>query len=213
MDAIVDAFAKAGIFLGSPKVYLVISLVGLLTPYRTVFLRCAVLTLFTIIYNVYLKSIWQVPLPAPLEGWAFPSGHMHTAVVFWGWLAFEYKKLWSWTMSFFILCLCGYGLLFNVYHYPIDIVGSVGFGTLSIFLYALLNKTPAFKKQPALNGILLFLVSAVILLKLPTYALKPHLWNAFAGLGVLACAWVIVALNSQRMDLMRSSVAQPTLEE
>ncbi|HRE32849.1 MAG TPA: phosphatase PAP2 family protein, partial [Candidatus Berkiella sp.] len=94
--------------------------------------------------NVYLKSIWQMPLPAPMEGWAFPSGHMHSAVVFWGALAIEFRRFWFSALIVFMLCLAGYGLVYHGYHYPIDIVGAVGFGSLSLFIYGYLRQKALF---------------------------------------------------------------------
>jgi len=173
-------FAKFGLVFSQPYVYAIILSVGFLLFSEKIFGRTLFILTFTMIYNTFLKSIWQHPLPAPLEGWAFPSGHMHCAVVFWGWLAVEYFKTWFTVMVIFILCLIGYALVYSGYHYPIDVFGALGFGTFSILIYALLKDLSLFKEKPYRLGILLsFLDLLFIFLTIPI-GRKMHLWE---GLG------------------------------
>jgi uncharacterized membrane protein YuzA (DUF378 family) len=123
-----------------------------------------------------------MPLPPPLEGWGFPSGHMHTAFVFWGWLAYEYHKVWYYEVTFFLLCMIGYGILYHGYHYPIDILGAVGFGSISIFLYALLQRLSYFREKFYRIGYLLIGLSTVIIFLLGLDFIKPHQWQALSVL-------------------------------
>ncbi|MBI2791365.1 MAG: phosphatase PAP2 family protein [Gammaproteobacteria bacterium] len=182
MSLVLEIIAKIGLFFCQTYVLASIFLIGFFFINKKIFSRTLLLVLFTMIYNVYLKSIWKMPLPPPLEGWGFPSGHMHTAVVFWGWLAYEYHKAWYYEITFFLLCLIGYGILYHGYHYPIDILGAIGFGLLSIILYALLQRLPYFKEKLYRLGYLLILLSLGILLLLGSNFIKPHQWQALTVL-------------------------------
>lgn len=185
-----DFIAKAGLAFSHTPMLAGVLFLGLVSKKREIFIKTAYLLLFTMIYNLYLKSIWQVPLPPPLEGWAFPSGHMHSAFVFWGWLAVEFKKTWFYEFVFFILTLVGYGLIQQGYHYPSDVLASVGFGLLSITLYSIINKTPFFKNHSGRLGWLMLSLSAGILfLLLPPQFRKPHVIKAFQMLCVFALSW------------------------
>jgi len=54
------------------------------------------LVLFSMILNVFLKSLFLVPLNPALgkEGFAFPSGHMQVSVVLYGYLLRVYVRHW-----------------------------------------------------------------------------------------------------------------------
>jgi hypothetical protein len=184
-----ELIADIGLFFAQPFVMASILIVGFLFRNENMFGRTLFLLLFTMIYNVYLKSIWQMPLPPPLEGFAFPSGHMHSAVVFWGWLAVEYRKIWFSEIIFLLLCFSGYGIVYHGYHYPIDILGAVGFGILSMILYSLLQRLSYFKEKPYRNGFLLSLLGLCILFLLPAEGRKPHVWQALGVLFGFSIGW------------------------
>lgn len=186
-----ELIAKFGLFFGQPTVIVCIIVVGFLLGREAVFGRALFLLLFTMIYNVYLKSIWQMPLPPPLEGWAFPSGHMHSAVVFWGWLAIEYRKIWYAELTFFLLCLIGYGIVYHGYHYPIDILGAVAFGSISLVLYSLLQRLPYFKQKPYRLGFFLTILGLIITGLLPPEGRKPHMFQALGALIGFSAGWYL----------------------
>lgn len=186
-----ELIAKIGLFFGQPPVLVSIIVLGFLLQREVVFSRTLFLLLFTMIYNVYLKSLWQMPLPPPLEGWAFPSGHMHSAVVFWGWLAIEYRKIWYAEITFFLLCLIGYGIVYHGYHYPIDILGAVAFGSLSLVLYSLLQRLSYFQQKPYRLGFFLSLLGLIIIGMLPPESRKPHMFQALGALVGFSLGWFL----------------------
>ncbi|MBS0287635.1 MAG: hypothetical protein JSR17_10085 [Proteobacteria bacterium] len=191
-----DFIAKAGLACSHTPILAGILVLGLLSKHREKFARAAFLTLFTIIYNLYLKSLWQMPLPPPLEGWAFPSGHMHSAVVFWGWLAIEFNKVWFYEIVFFILTFVGYGLVQQGYHYPVDVLASVGFGSVSILLYAIINRLPFFKQHSERVGFLMAILSGCVFLLLPgPAAQKPHVIGALSIIAGFSIAWALYQLK------------------
>lgn len=187
-----ELIAKTGLFFSQPIVLASVVLVGFLNRHEAIFGRTLLILLFTMIYNVYLKSVWQIPLPPPLEGWAFPSGHMHSAVVFWGALAIEFRRFWFSALVTFILCLSGYGLIYHGYHYPIDIVGALAFGSLTLIVYRYLQQRPLFKEKSYRLGILLILLAMIFILLTPPLARKLHLWQAFGALIGFTLGWSLL---------------------
>jgi len=193
--------AKTGFAFSNPYILISVIIIGLLNRQEKIYGRVLFLLLFTIIYNLYLKSLWQHPLPPPLEGWAFPSGHMHSAVVFWGWLAIEYRRLWFSAIVGLILCLVAYGLLYSGYHYPIDIVGSLAVGALSLFIYYFVNRLPFFKESPYQVGVLLTLLGFGIMMLIPPEGKKLILWQAWGTLAFISLGWLI----PQRVKTLKKS--------
>ncbi|MFI4938503.1 MAG: phosphatase PAP2 family protein [Candidatus Berkiellales bacterium] len=184
-----ELIAKTGLEFAHDPMYAFVGILGFLLLSKKIYGSALLLVFFTMIYNFYLKSLWQMPLPPPMEGWAFPSGHMHCAMVFWGTLACAYRKVWLTAILFFILCLVGYGLIYHGYHYPMDILGSVLFGSLSITLYHLLGHTPFFKDKPYRFGIILGILGLGMILLLPPELRKNQLWQGLGGLFGLSLGW------------------------
>ena len=67
---------------------------GFLALDRKIFGHATILLMFVMILNAFLKSIFEVPLSEHLniEGYAFPSGHMSSAITFYGWLFLSTKN-------------------------------------------------------------------------------------------------------------------------
>lgn len=179
-------FGMMGLGFSHWPVLAAVVIFGLCTKYRAIFLRATFVLLFTMIYNAYLKSVFQMPLPPPMEGWAFPSGHMHSAFVFWGWIALELHKIWVYEVVAFILMWVAYGLIQQWYHYPIDVLAAVGFGTLSLTVYAFINRIAFFKNHLERVGLFMFAAGGVFFLLLPQH--KSHVIIALSLLATLSAA-------------------------
>ncbi|MGD9591841.1 MAG: phosphatase PAP2 family protein [Candidatus Berkiella sp.] len=193
-----DFIAKGGLAFCHTPIVASILILGLFTQKREIFIRTAYLLLFTMVYNVLLKSIWQNPLPPPLEGWAFPSGHMHSAMIFWGWLAIEFKKIWFSEIVFLILTLVGYGLIQQGYHYPIDVFASIGFGAISLMLYTFINRLSFFKGRTDRLGWLMLTLSGLIFVSMIPEARKPHVIKAISILSIFVISWTTVQFFSKQ---------------
>lgn len=192
--------AKIGLVFSQPITYALVAIVGFITYKPKWFAHALFLLFFTMVYNAYLKSIWQIPLPIYLDGWAFPSGHMHSAVAFWGALAINARNLIVWTITLFILLLCGYGLIYEGFHTPIDILAAYGFGALTLTVYHFLMKFKFFNEKIYRIGLLTVPLSFLIFFFIPQAATKPHLFQALGGsIGlVLGCA---LCQNESQMKL------------
>ena len=95
--------------------------------------------LFTIIFNAFLKSIWQIPLPetAHSDGWAYPSGHTHFTVAYWSIVCLYYRSLTLFTATGLILTAYGYALVAKGYHHSVDILPAaiLGISEAIVFVY------------------------------------------------------------------------------
>lgn len=199
MDQVLASIAACGSVLDSPYLYLTIIVVGLLWGrHPAMFGRTLLLVCFTMIYNLGLKSIWKVPLPPLLDGWAFPSGHMHAAVIFWGWLSIEIRRVWFSEIVLLILLIVAYGLLYHGYHWPLDILGAIGFGGLSLVIYAWLNRQAYIQAHPYWLGYGLFAIATMIGIAVyPDYGSSIVFKSVWAMLIVTSVTWNILARDSQ----------------
>lgn len=100
------------------------------------FIRAAALMFFSMVINAYLKQYWQIPLnPAIFKtGWAYPSGHTSSSVVFWGCITLLYRKK---ILYFFVPTLLSLGFISMVYvgyHDWADIFGGICLGLIIVVL-------------------------------------------------------------------------------
>ena len=109
---------------------------------KRIFCHALCLLVLSILLNIILKNIFQIPLSPALgkEGFAFPSGHMQVATVLYGWLAFNIKNIWVRLSIVIILLGVGFSLVHAGYHNYYDVFGGVFFGTLLIGIYHVLLK-------------------------------------------------------------------------
>lgn len=173
-----------------------------------------ILVCFTMIYNLWLKSLWQIPLPETAnhpDGWAFPSGHFHMSVIIWGWLAIQYR--WMRPVVPVILLWNAWAIHHAGFHYVADLVGALGFGSLSLGLYTWLAKRKTFESKPALIGIILAAISLMLLVLIPEFHHKPYLWKSQGLLIGISLAWLyliqhkISFVKDIRLNLVQLFVA------
>jgi PAP2 superfamily protein len=160
-----DFFLRGVLTTTKPITVIFVILFGYIFLKKEAFGRAFCIFAFAIILNPFLKSLFQVPLPPTLgsAGWAFPSGHMLTATIFWAWLAWEYKSKNLWIFVVLLLTGIGIGLVYFGYHYPSDIAGALFFALLTLYLYHLLLKLPIFRVSPPLIGFALALISLLLI--------------------------------------------------
>lgn len=152
-----------------------------------------ILLLFTMIFCRILKEYFAIPLnPAlKIEGFAFPSGHMQSAVVFYGWL-FLYSNKIVRACCIILLCGIGYGLIQQGYHNISDVGAAVGFGLLTIIIFYNLSRLEFFEKFPYLLGWITIPIAFALMFYSDCIKLiPPHLWLAFYALIGFTLSWTI----------------------
>ena len=102
---------------------------GFILGNRTLFYHTACITLLSMIINVALKHTFQLPLSLNIGhiGYAFPSGHMQLAAVFYGFLALHTKKPRLYLLTLILLGGIGFGIVHFNYHNWTDIGGAFFF--------------------------------------------------------------------------------------
>ncbi|MCA0403479.1 MAG: phosphatase PAP2 family protein [Proteobacteria bacterium] len=135
-------------------------LLGFLWISRFAFYHAVALMLVSMIINVALKISFQIPLSPSLHkaGFAFPSGHMQLASVFYLFLAYQFKKTWLTTTIFFLLTGIGFGLIYFGYHNIYDVVAAFITALILVFSYLF-----SIKQAPKITAWLLLGLASLLL--------------------------------------------------
>jgi len=171
-------------------------ILGFLAFDRKIFGNATFLLLFTMIFNVLLKALFQVPLAAHLNkvGYAFPSGHMHGAVVFYGWLLLNTRNSLIKIGLAILISGIAFGLIYQKYHNIYDVIGAIIFGLATLLAYYPLSNANMFNNKPFLLGYIFIALSAGIIWYLNTInSLSNHVWMAFMVLSGFTISWTIFA--------------------
>ncbi len=169
---------------------------GFLAIDRKVFGHATILLMFIMILNSFLKSIFQVPLAEHLniEGYAFPSGHMSSAITFYGWLILNTKNNFIRFALASLIAGVGFSLIYKGYHNIYDIAGSIFFCAILLAIYTWLSKTKQASDKPFLLGYLMIAFSAGIMWYFNKNDTIPnHVWMAFMVLTGFTLSWTFFA--------------------
>jgi len=181
---------------GHELVLVPLIILGFLAFDRKIFGNATFLLLFTMIFNVLLKALFQVPLAAHLNkvGYAFPSGHMHGAVVFYGWLLLNTRNSLIKIGLAILISGIAFGLIYQKYHNIYDVIGAIIFGLATLLAYYPLSNANMFNNKPFLLGYIFIALSAGIIWYLNTInSLSNHVWMAFMVLSGFTISWTIFA--------------------
>lgn len=174
-------------------IVILIVLFGYIFLKREAFGRTFLIFAFAQLLNPFLKSLFQVPLPpaSGLIGWAFPSGHMFVATIFWGWLCWECKNKYLCLWTALLLTCMGFALVHYNYHYPSDIVGALFFASLTLIAYFYLNKLSSVKSNPPMVGFILTLIGLILLIFTVNTTLDSSRCIAFIVLLGFSLGWLL----------------------
>ncbi len=141
------------------------------------FVRAAILMFLSMVVNAYLKQYYQIPLnPAIFKtGWAYPSGHTSSNIVFWGALALQYRKK---ILYFVIPAFLSIGFIAMVYvgyHDWADIFGGICLGLIIVVLsrYSISYRA---KVPTHILGLSLLAVCLVLLIVIIPDGLDKYNW-------------------------------------
>ena len=142
-------------------------IIGYIWIDRKVFFHGICLLLTSMLLNLALKITFQVPLAPSLgkEGFAFPSRHMQSSIVLYGWLLKSVNKRSIKVVITILLIGISIGLVHLGYHNYFDVLAAVFLGLLLIFIYSWFLKT--FKESILSMIVLLFntlLMAYIVLL-------------------------------------------------
>lgn len=153
----------------------------------------AYLLLLTMILSSLLKYYFAIPYPEHLikklgkTGYVFPSGHMQSCVVFYGWFLSSNKldKQNFYRIAILLLIAgIGFSLIYNGYHSFLDVIGAVFFGVLTILIFKQIIKKsfPNFSRIEIklIFCLIVSILSSVFLVILKLfYQVLPHLFMAY----------------------------------
>jgi membrane-associated phospholipid phosphatase len=109
--------------------------------------RLSVLFLFSAYVNSAVKVFACQPRPFQYDsrvkqivragGGGFPSGHTQGTVVFWGYLALRFRRLFLWVIAGVLIILIPLSRLYLGVHFPTDLLGGYLVGGMLLLLYLL----------------------------------------------------------------------------
>lgn len=155
-------------------------IIGYIWLERGTFSHAIRVLFLSMIFNAALKATFQIPLnPSVGKGFAFPSGHMQTAVVLYGYLYTQLNHQRVQRGIGILLLMIGASLIYCGYHNIIDIIGAVFFGILVIAGYKHCQRL--FKQEMLYVSSFAFATGCLIFLY-TTYAVPAHVSMAYYAL-------------------------------
>jgi undecaprenyl-diphosphatase len=189
--------------MGQGEVLSFAVVLGILFDYRKEdFERAACFVCFVMIFNTLLKNIFKVPLfPHLGHGYAFPSGHMHVAAIFYGYFIYRTRSHAVQAILISLLGCVASSIVYKHFHDWYDIFGATVFTCLEIAGYHFLRKRYG---EWGTDIISILLVITVFCTLQSVYGAKSYNWLAlyvFSGIviGKRLCGKIIITRWSQKL--------------
>ncbi len=180
----------AHIFLMFIKEEIIIPIVifGMIFHKREPYANAICFFCIIMIFNTFLKNLFKVPLLPHLgNGYAFPSGHMHTSTIFYGYILY---KIPDWKIKFLLaslICGIGFSLVYCNYHSLFDIYGTFGFAVTEIAIYRYLEKNTSTRFIAIFALVFSLLIIRALFLM---HKLESYVWLGFYVLiGMIIGIW------------------------
>ncbi|AVP87313.1 hypothetical protein phytr_3610 [Candidatus Phycorickettsia trachydisci] len=165
---------------------------------QRIFFNAICLILINMLISFVLKNIFQIPLNPNLEkqGYAFPSGHMQSCIVVYGYLMKSTPSVVLKILIVFLLIGVGQSLVYMGYHNYFDVLGAIFFGSILVLLSKYLSPKTTF-------------VTATLLLLyiLLLYQMLEHLWLAYYGLIGIISSYTLFAEKTTKINLKQKVLA------
>ncbi len=137
---------KGFTFLGEEEFFLLFLPLAYWLWRKNIMGRAGMVLLFTFVLNAVIKCVYQVPRPDVIEhlvhadDWSFPSGHSQSAMVLWGWLAWEFKDKRGYIIAALLIAGVGFSRIYLGVHYPTDVLAGFAIGLVTLIGYAWILK-------------------------------------------------------------------------
>lgn len=176
MDYLAHFFLK----FGHITVIFPIIVASMIFEKRNIIAKAGCCLLWVMIFNTLLKYLFKVPLfPHLGHGYAFPSGHMHAASAFYGYILYKSDNKFLKIVLSLLLCCLGLSLIYCRFHDLKDVLGAVGFTAFELTAYHLIST----KFGDKTVGILCILTSVLTMIALSfVHKVEFHVWLAFYAL-------------------------------
>lgn len=155
--------------LGAERAYIAFLLITYLAVDARVGQRVGIYLLAGFYLNFQLKGIFDTPRPFELNpalarsqeaietagGAGFPSGHAQGSVIFWGYLASVFARVWFWLVALLLILLISLSRIYLGVHLPVDVLGGLLIGAVFVVLARALDYLLRDAKPLPLWGVLL----------------------------------------------------------
>lgn len=179
-ETFVDCLARSCLKFGHITVIFPLIVVFMIFEKRNVVAKAGCCLLWVMIFNTLLKYLFKVPLfPHLGHGYAFPSGHMHAASAFYGYILYRSNNKFLKIGLLLLLCCLGFSLIHCHFHDLKDVLGAVGFTVFELTVYRLIST----KFGDKTVGVLCILTSVATMIALSfIHKVEFHVWLAFYAL-------------------------------
>ncbi len=183
-----DKILTIALLFSKQEVIIPVTILGFYFVHPQAFVRSLIALLGGMVAVAYLKSQFLVPLKPHLGvGYAFPSGHMFMATVYWTTLSFELRHKLLSLLSAVLLALIAIALIHFNYHDSVDVIAGIGFGLLFVIIHILIHRLLDLNE----SAYALFMLAACLILAYVMSVLPSHLYLSFGALGGVTLASLI----------------------
>jgi undecaprenyl-diphosphatase len=170
---------KTFLRFGHNDIIISIAVLGILFHRHKSYDKALCFLCFSMIVNQLLKSLFKIPLfPHLGKGYAFPSGHMHSTMIFYGYILSKEKDLRMKIALAFILLMESFCLVYLNFHNWNDVLGAIGFALIELAVYQLLREVFS-ERFIAVLSIALSIVTMLSLRFILHIDIKAHVWMSF----------------------------------
>lgn len=176
----VDSFAHFCLKFGHITVIFPIVILGVIFHKRDIYAKAACFLLWVMIFNTLLKYLFKVPLfPHLGHGYAFPSGHMHAAAAFYGYIIYKTNNKIVKIALGILLCCLGFSLIHCHFHDLKDVAGALIFcaAELAVYHYIYSNWGDEVAGIVSIASAIAIMCALAVIHKV-----EFHVWLAFYGL-------------------------------
>lgn len=175
-----DILAHFFLKFGHITIIFPIVVLGMIFHKRDLYAKAVCVLLWVMIFNTLLKHLFKVPLfPHLGPGYAFPSGHMHAACAFYGYILYKVDNKYVKIFLGMLLSCIGFSLIHCHFHDFIDVSGAVVFAIAELAIYHFTSN----KFRDKIVGYIAVLSAIVIMITLNyVHKIEFHIWLAFYAL-------------------------------